>query len=124
MMPSSIPRILRKLPRENAFYFFTSIGNYTGEKACSLEEFVNKIKEVNVKSLEFHLYRGDFERWVAEVLEDKELAEEIKSLQDLKPVGDALRDRLYFIVSKRYEKLKTQKKTNQLLFSADPYTFQ
>ncbi|MFQ5999302.1 MAG: DUF5752 family protein [Candidatus Bathyarchaeia archaeon] len=107
-MPSSIPRILRKLPRENAFYFFTSIGNYTGEKASSLKEFVSKIKEVNVKSLEFHLYRGDFEKWVAEVLEDKELAEEIKSLQDLKPAGDELRDQLYLIVSKRYEKLKSE----------------
>ena len=107
-MPSSIPRVLRKLPRENAFYFFTSIGNYTGEKASSLEEFVNKIKEVNVKSLEFHLYRGDLEKWVVEVLEDRKLAEEIKSLQDVKPAGDALRDQLYIIVSKRYKKLKSE----------------
>ena len=53
------------MPRENAFYFFTSIGNYTGENAASLEEFVRKIKEVDAKSLEFHLYRGDFEKWVA-----------------------------------------------------------
>jgi len=71
-MPSSVTRILRKLSRENAFYFFTSIGNYTGENATSLEEFVNKVREVNLKSLEFHLYRGDFEKWVAEVLEDLE----------------------------------------------------
>ena len=59
----SAHRILRKLPRENAFYFFTSIGNYTGVNADSLEEFVKKILDVNVKSLEFHLYRGDFEKW-------------------------------------------------------------
>jgi len=108
LISSSIARILRKLSRENAFYFFTSIGNYTGENAASLEEFVNKIREVNVKSLEFHLYRGDFEKWVAEVLEDKELAEEIKSLQNLKPVGDALQGQLYLIVSKRFEKLKSE----------------
>ena len=108
MMPSSIPRILRKLPRENAFYFFTSIGNYTGKKACSLEEFVNKIKEVNVKSLEFHLYRGDFEKWIAEVLEDGVLAEDIKSLKNMKPVGDALRGQLHLVVSKRFEKLKSE----------------
>jgi len=68
---------------------------------------VKKIGEVNAKSLEFHFYRGDFEKWVAEVLEDKELAEEIKSLQNLKPVGDALRGQLYIIVSKRFEKLKS-----------------
>ncbi len=103
---SSISRILRKVPRENAFYFFTSIGNYTGENATSLEEFVRKIKEVDIKSLEFHLYRGDFERWVAETLEDEELAEKIRSLKSLSPSGSSLRDQLYLIVSKRYEKLK------------------
>lgn len=105
-MTSPASRILRKLPRENTFYFFTSIGNYTGEKAVSLEEFVEKIEEVNVKSLEFHLYRGDFERWTAETLEDEELAEKIRSLKSLSPSGDSLRDQLYLIVSKRYEKLK------------------
>ena len=107
-MPSSASRILRKLPRENAFYFFTSIGNYTGENASSLEEFVKKIGEINAKSLEFHFYRGDFEKWVAEVLEDGELAEEIRSFKNLKPVGDTLRSQLYLIVSKRFEKLKSE----------------
>jgi len=63
----NISRILRTLPREKAFYFFTSIGNYTGESASSLKEFMEKINEVNLKSLEFHLHRGDFEKWIAEV---------------------------------------------------------
>ena len=108
MTPSSVTRILRKLSRENAFYFFTSIGNYIGENAASLEEFVKKIGEVNAKSLEFHFYRGDFQKWIAEVLEDGELAEEIKSLKNLKPVGDALRSQLYLVVSKRFEKLKSE----------------
>jgi hypothetical protein len=102
----SAQRILRKLPRENAFYFFTSIGNYTGVSADSLEEFVKKILEVNVKSLEFHLYRGDLQKWVEGTLEDKALSEEIIKLQQSKPVGNELRDDLYLIVSKHYEKLK------------------
>jgi len=99
-------RILRKLPRENAFYFFTSIGNYTGISADSLEEFVKRILEVNVKSLEFHLNRGDFEKWAEETLEDRILADEIKKLQQSKPIGNDLRDNLYLIVSKRHERLK------------------
>jgi len=95
-----------KLSREHAFYFFTSIGNYTGESASSLEEFANKIREASIISLEFHLHRGDFERWVDETLQDKELAEEIKKLRNQNPSGDALRDQLYFLVSKRCERLK------------------
>ena len=108
MMRSYIARILRKLPRENAFYFFTSIGNYIGENAASLEEFVKRIERVDAKSLEFHFYRGDFEKWAAEVLEDGKLAEKIKNLKNLKPFGDTLREQLYLIVSKRFEKLKNE----------------
>jgi hypothetical protein len=110
VMTSSSSRILRKLPRENAFYFFTSIGNYTGESASSLKAFLKKIKEIEDKSLEFHLYRGDFERWMAGTLEDEELAKKIQDLKAMNPVGDTLRDQLCFIVSKRYEKLKKSTK--------------
>lgn len=102
----SAQRILRKLPRENAFYFFTSIGNYTGVSADSLEEFVKKILEVNVRSLEFHIYRGDFQKWVEGTLEDKALSDEIKKLQQSKALGNELRDNLYLTVSKHYERLK------------------
>jgi len=106
LTPPSVARILRKLSRENTFYFFTSIGNYTGENAASLEEFVKKIGDVDTESLEFHFYRGDFDKWVDEVLEDNELAEGIRNLKNLKPIGEALRAQLYSIVSKRFEKLK------------------
>ena len=92
------PKVIKTVPREKAFYFFTSIGNYTGGSASSLKEFMEKINEVNVKSLEFHLYRGDFEKWIAEVLEDKELAEEIRKLQKFNLVGDTLRKQLYTII--------------------------
>jgi hypothetical protein len=101
-------RICRKLPKEQAFCFFTSVGNNTGESAASLEEFLEKIKEVDIKSLDFHLCRGDFEKWVAEVLEDKELAEEILNLRDITPTRDVLRKRLVTIVSKRREKLVSE----------------
>jgi hypothetical protein len=101
-------RILRTLPREKAFYFFTSIGNYTGESAVSLKEFVEKINEVNMKSLNFHLYRGDFQKWMAEVLQDKELAEELGKLQKTSLSEDSLRNQLYAVVSRRYNELTSQ----------------
>ncbi|MEM2463868.1 MAG: DUF5752 family protein [Candidatus Bathyarchaeia archaeon] len=98
-------KALKTVPREKAFYFFTSIGNYTGESAFSLKEFMEKINTVNVKSLEFHLYRGDFEKWVAEVLEDRELAEKICKLRELNYSGNTLRENLYNIVAKRFKEL-------------------
>ena len=107
MVSSSSARILRTLPRKNAFYFFTSVGNYTGQSAMSLEEFANKIREVETTSLEFHFYRGDFEKWTAEVLEDSELTRRIGAVKLLEPVGNHLRDQLDFTVSKRLEELKS-----------------
>jgi len=106
-------RTLRTLPREKAFYFFTSIGNYTGESAASLREFLEKINEVNVKSLEFHLCRTDFEKWIDETLEDNELAENVQKLQKLDLTGDELRFQLYTTVSKRYSHLISQLSTSQ-----------
>lgn len=94
-------RFLRIVPREKAFYFFTSVGNYTGESAASMKEFLEKISGVNVKSLEFHLYRGDFEKWITEVLEDRRLAEEIGRLQKANLSGETLRSQLYSAVQKR-----------------------
>lgn len=98
-------RILRTLPREKTFYFFTSIGNYTGESAASLKEFMEKVKTVNVKSLEFHLSRGDFEKWITDVLEDKKLALDVWRLQKSNLLGDSLRNQLYITVSRRYKEL-------------------
>lgn len=107
MTPTSSTRILRTLSRENAFYFFTSFGNYSGHRAMSLEEFAHRIGEVEFSSLEFHLYRGDFEKWITEVLEDKKLAKRIRDLKQLEPIENALRDQLLSTISKRLEELKS-----------------
>jgi hypothetical protein len=98
-------KALKTVPREKAFYFFTSIGNYTGESASSLKEFMEKINEVNAKSLEFHLYRGDFEKWINEVLEDAQLAEEIRKLKRANLTGESLRNQLYMTVAKELKRL-------------------
>ena len=109
-MSISSSRTLRNVSREEAFYFFTSIANYTGMNAASLDEFLLRIKEVDVKSLEFHLYREDFEKWVTQTLGDDKIAKDIKRLRDTKIVGDAVRDGLYFIVSRRLKELKASQR--------------
>jgi len=73
--------------------------------ATSLKEFREKVKEVNMKSLEFHFYRGDFEKWLTEVLGDKELAIEIEQLRKVSLTSDVLRHQLYATVSRRLKHL-------------------
>ncbi|MEM1589526.1 MAG: DUF5752 family protein [Candidatus Bathyarchaeia archaeon] len=98
-------KALKTVPREKAFYFFTSIGNYTGESASSLKEFMEKIGEIDIKSLEFHFHRGDFEKWVSEVLEDATLAEEIRKLKATGLAGEDLRNQLYAAVAMELKRL-------------------
>jgi hypothetical protein len=99
-------KALKTVPREKAFYFFTSIGNYTGESASSLAEFMEKVSKVNAKSLEFHFYRGDFEKWISEVLQDEELSEELRKMRGLNLVGESLRSSLYAAILAHIKRLK------------------
>jgi hypothetical protein len=105
MTSESSSRTLKPVPREKAFYFFTSIGNYTGLNAMSLNEFMERIREVNVKSLEFHLVRGDFEKWIDEVVQDKELAGDVRRMQKSNLSGESLRNQLTQTVSRRIRRL-------------------
>jgi len=111
MSSDSSSKILRNAPREKAFYFFTSVGNYTGMSAASLKEFMERVNDVSIKSLEFHLQRGDFEKWVEEVLQDKDLAWDIKRLQRFNLTGNALRNQLSMVVSRRYKRLAAARDT-------------
>jgi hypothetical protein len=86
--------VLKKVSTEKAFYFFTSVGNYIGESASSLEEFVEQLKVVDARSLDFHLGRGDFERWFREVWGYEKLAKAMKRIERLKLTGEELRTQI------------------------------
>ena len=53
------------------FHFCVDIGDYTGISAFSYEDFLTSIKQVKAKSLSFHVERGDFQKWVLDVLKIK-----------------------------------------------------
>lgn len=79
--------------RQNIFYFYTGLGNYTGMSAQSLREFADAVTNVNVASLEFHVSGGDFERWVT----DKgfpRLATRFQSIRKRNVQGEPLRQQL------------------------------
>jgi len=92
---------LREPEQVAPFHFCVDIGDYTGVSAVSYEDFLTSIKQVKAKSLSFHVERGDFQKWVLDVLKDKKLAREIGKIKNQKLRGKALRNRLYRIVSER-----------------------
>ena len=68
------PKILRNVPEKEGFHFYIAIGEPTGEIAVNLADFVNKMESIDARSVNFHFYRKDFEKWIREVLGDAELA--------------------------------------------------
>ena len=96
---------LRKPEQIAPFHFCLDVGDYTGISATSYEDFLTSIKQVKAKSLSFHVHRGDFEKWVLNILKDEKLAKELENVKNQKLHGQALRNRLCRIVSERLKQL-------------------
>lgn len=56
---SSIPTSFNR-----TFYFYLETGKPLGKMASNLFQFHDVLKTVDVRSIEFHLYREDFEKWL------------------------------------------------------------
>ncbi|MBN2145920.1 MAG: HAD hydrolase family protein [Anaerolineales bacterium] len=110
--PRSVPHIrhLHKylrapLPAPKRFYFHDENGRYLSRVAANLWEFCEICKELPLSSLEYHLRRGDFERWLADVLQDSELPRQVHKLSHRGISGEELRQALVTITSERYQEL-------------------
>jgi len=99
---------LRESGQVAPFYFCVNVGEYTGISAASYEDFLTSIKRVKVKSLSFHVDRGDFQKWVLDILKDEKLAKEIEEIKKQKLRGQALRNSLYRVVSERHKELASK----------------
>ncbi len=95
----------KELEHVAPFHFYGDIGDYIGISAASYEDFLTSIKLAKTKSLSFHIERGDFQKWVLDVLKDRKLAREIGKVKNQKLRGQAMQNRLYRIVSKRHKEL-------------------
>ncbi|MEM0096412.1 MAG: DUF5752 family protein [Candidatus Bathyarchaeia archaeon] len=101
--------ILAYVPVEKAFYFYADIGKPLGIFASSLSDFCEKIQKIDTVSIEFHLYRGDFEAWF-NGLGDAELAKKVALIRERKLSGEDLRRKLYEIVKSHCEELAKLKR--------------
>jgi len=93
--------IADKISPDLGFKFAVGEGLYTGDVALSYREFTQLIGKIDARSLSFHLYRGDFERWVTRVYgnEGKRAASKLKRLASKTMPPDHLRSRLVRIFS-------------------------
>jgi len=99
-----VSHILRELPLEKAFHFYTGIDRYMGVYANSLTDFCKKIMGVTPESIEFHLLRRDFESWL-QGLGDLELAEKISLIHGMELSEEGLQKKVYETVKSRCDEL-------------------
>jgi hypothetical protein len=107
ILPKEAWRVFTQVPPEKCFRFYagTGLDKFTGVSARNLSEMAERIKTVDVKALEFHVPRGDIEKWVRDVLGDDELAERIKQIGIQNLRGEDLRNRLFNLIEIRCKEL-------------------
>jgi predicted transcriptional regulator len=87
---------------DKTFNFYVGVEKPLGFSAHSLEEFYRMVKQVYSDSLDFHLYRGDFENWIRQVIGDNVLADEVTALKASGLNGEGLRKALLEAIDNRY----------------------
>ncbi len=93
-------QLLDPTPVEKAFHFYAEVDKPLNLLACGLKDFSEKTQIVDTTSLEFHLCRGDFEKWFNS-LGDAELAKKMALLKTTGILGEPLRAKLKEIVDNR-----------------------
>ncbi len=99
-------RILRRLPAGKGFTFFNELDQSTEMTVHSLEEFYSALEAVGLKSVRFHIKRGDFEGWLRHVVGDEKLADEIVHMSNKSLSSRELRKRFLGTVEARITELK------------------
>lgn len=103
-----VSKILRNVTEQEGFHFYLAIGEPTGETAVSLAGFVEKMKAVDARSVNFHYPRKDFEKWILEVIGDRELALRLARIGRTRVTikGEALRNEIIRVVKVRLNEIK------------------
>jgi len=98
--------MLRRLPVGKGFTFFYEFARPSGLTVHSVDEFYSTLKTIDTSSIRFHMERGDFERWLRQVVGDDKLADELISISNKKWRGEILRKRILATIKRRIKELK------------------
>jgi len=84
------------------FHFYNDIDQPNGFHAENILSFYEILKIAPVASLEFHLYREDFENWIREEFEDSILINELARIRSDELKGEDLRNEILLAFGRRY----------------------
>ena len=87
-------KALLPVPEGMSFQFYYRLNQPAQLSATTLKELYSVVRQISVDSIEFHLYRRDFENWIKEAFKDPELAHEIEQVRENELKGDEMRTAL------------------------------
>jgi len=93
----------KTVPLEKGFHFYHGTDMPTEFLATNLCELLDCVEKVNTQSLDFHLERGDFQKWLA-LLGEKRVIRQLDSLSKKELKGEKLRARMTEILKARVKK--------------------
>lgn len=96
--------ILKPVSLEKAFHFYYDLDQYSGIYSNSLEDFADKLKTIDLNSIEFHAPRKDFEFWIR-ALGDIELAKKVELIRMKNLTANDLRNEIHQTISSRLGEL-------------------
>jgi hypothetical protein len=97
--------LLKTVPFESGFHFYTGQGKYTEITACCVVEFAEKLQTVPIQSVTFHFQHKDFQKWFKNTIGDEELAKRIDQIK-ARPQEEDLRKELSQTVQNRIAELQ------------------
>ena len=87
---------------EMSFRFYFGLNQPTDLTSKTLQEFYMAVKQVGLDSLEFHLYRGDFENWLKEACKEPDLADKVECMRTAGLKGEEARRGLLEVLDTKY----------------------
>lgn len=106
-------RMLRVISPEQGFTFFYEFARPAYTTVLSLEEFSTALKTIDPVSIEFHIERGDFERWIRHVVGDNTLADKLRETANQSRLPEIRRTKVINAVELRIKDLKAVAKATK-----------
>ena len=99
----------RTASQDHTFYFYKGLGQPLHTTAGNLAEFVEVMQGLDLDSIQFHLERGDFERWF-KMLGEESLANQAGGLRGKDISSQELRTELSLMVGSRIDQQQQRRR--------------
>ena len=99
-------RLLRSVPKNEGLELYKAPGEFTGRTVTGLADLADKLKAVDVRAVNYHFKRREFEKWIRGTLGDEELARRFGRL-NRELHGEKLRTEMLTLVRTRLDELRS-----------------